>query len=265
MEFVGRKDPVRRLTAWLTGEGVRTPLSIISLSGPGGIGKTFLLDHAIRTSNTEGRNYLRLSLAGVAEPRTLGRAVCHDLLQSCSQLDPTGSDYFVETRRNLEALRFIDDQARGEVEAAVSGNSELRQTVLEVFRLGAGLQGVLPVLKKYIDLTKVKEEHVDSVLALLEKTRAYRQERRLFGGTLPDLLGRGRRNRLRAGPEAALADGLVADLSAVLSRWRTKDAVKPMPSKVPGLDRLLLVFDDFESMADLLNPFLGEHLVPLLA
>ncbi len=256
---------MRKLKAWLSGDGLRSPASIVSVSGPGGIGKTVLLEHAIRTSSVDGRNYLRLTLAGSAAPRTLGQSICHDLLQSCTQLDPTGKNYFIETRRNLEALRFIDDQARHEVEATVAGNAELRQTVLELFRLGAGLQAALPVLKKYVDLTKVKEQHLASVLALLEKAEAFRQERRLLGGALPDVLGRGRRNRLRAAPETAIADGLVADLSAVLSGWRAKDAATPMPSKVPRLDRLLLVIDDFESLADTLNPFLGESLVPMLA
>jgi hypothetical protein len=265
VDFVGRVDPVRKLKAWLSGDGLRSPASIVSVSGPGGIGKTVLLEHAIRTSSVDGRNYLRLTLAGSAAPRTLGQIICHDLLQSCTQLDPTGKDYFIETRRNLEALRFIDDQARHEVEATMAGNAELRQTVFELFRLGAGLQAALPVLKKYVDLTKVKEQHLASVLALLEKAEAFRQERRLLGGALPDVLGRGRRNRLRAAPETAIADGLVADLSAVLSGWRATDAATPMPSKVPRLDRLLLVIDDFESLADTLNPFLGESLVPMLA
>ena len=265
MEFVGRVDPVRKLKGWLAGEGLHSPVSIISVSGPGGIGKTVLLEHANHPESIGPRNYMRLRLAGVGEARTLGQIVCHDLPQSCSQLDPAGKGYFIETRANLAALRHIDDQARAEVEAKVGEDSERRQLVLDVFRFGSGLQSLLPDLKKHIDLTKVKEEHVDAVLSLLEKANAYRQERRLFGGQLPDILGRGRRNRLRAGGEAAIADGLVADLSAILRKYRDKDSLKPMPSKVPGLDRLLLIVDDFESLAETLNPFLGDHLVPLLS
>ena len=50
MDFVGRDDPVRKLTGWLNGEGWRSPVSIVSVSGPGGIGKTFLLEHAMPSS-----------------------------------------------------------------------------------------------------------------------------------------------------------------------------------------------------------------------
>jgi hypothetical protein len=175
MDFVGRDDPVRKLRAWLGGEGLKSPVSVISVSGPGGIGKTFLLEHAIRTSGIESRNYLRLRVGGVAGPRTLGQIVCHDLLQSCTQVDATGKSFFIETRKNLEALRVIDARARAEVEAQLGADPALKQTVMELFRFGAGLQSALPVLKRYVDVSKVKEEHVDAVLGLLEKTRRTRR------------------------------------------------------------------------------------------
>ena len=127
------------------------------------------------------------------------------------------------------------------------------------------MQAALPFLKKYVDVTKVKEEHLDAVLGLLEKTKAYAEEERVWGGFFPDVRGIGRRNRLRAAIGATLAEGLVGDLAAVLSHYQDADKRKPMPRKALGLDRLLLVIDDFESVADELNPFLGEHLVPKLA
>jgi hypothetical protein len=270
LDFVGRVDPVSKLKAWLAGEGTRKPLSIASVSGPGGIGKTFLLEHAIASAGIENRNYLRLRIDGTAGPRTLGQIMCHDLLQSTSQIDADAKAYFEETRKNLEALHFIDEQALVEVEVAFAGNTELCQTALEIFRLGAGLQSVLPVLRKYVDLTRLKEEHVVAIVAFLEKTHAYRQEKRVLGGVLPDLRGKGRRNRLRAGIPGAIADGLVADLSAIFLHPETGEeegragrAAPPLPRE--RLDRLLLVIDDYESLAETLTPFLGDHFVPKLA
>jgi hypothetical protein len=265
VDFVGRVDPVRKLRGWLLGEGVPRPLGIVSISGPGGIGKTFLLDHALASSDVDERRYLRLRLGGTNVRRTLGQLVCRDLLQSCTQLDATGKGYFAQTRRNHEALRAMDVAARAEVNAAVGQNVELRETVLELFRFGVGAQSVLPALKQYVDLSKIDEKKVEAVARLLEKARAYQQEKRALGGILPDLVGAGRRNRLRLGLEAALADGLVADLAAILSAYRLTDSTKPMPSKVPGLDRLLLVLDDYESLDTTLTTFLADHLVPRLA
>lgn len=268
MDFIGRTDPVRKITAWLGGDGLKTPASVVSISGSGGIGKTYLLEHALGERDMTARGYLRLRLAGKAEKRTLGQLICEDLVQSCAQIDPAGQGYFVETRKNLEALRFIEDSVRAEVEAAVKGDAELRQTIHEVFKLGAGLQAAFPILlKSYVDLTKLKPQHVDTVLDLMARAQAYKQESRFLGGAfpLPDLLNRGRRNRLRAGMPGAIADGLVSDLSAILSRYMSQDRAKPMPTKVPGLDRLLLIVDDYESLSDVLGTFLTDHLLPRLA
>ncbi len=266
VDFVGRLDPVRKLRGWLCGDGVPKPLGLVSISGPGGIGKTFLLDHALVSSEVEERHYLRLRLGGTNVRRTLGQLVCRDLLQSCTQLDANGRGYFAETRRNLQALRSMDEAARAEVAAAVAAsNPELRETVLELFRFGVGAQTVLPVLKQYVDLSKIDEAKVEAVAKLLEKANAYQLEKRALGGILPDLVGAGRRNRLRLGLEATLADGLVSDLAAILSMYRRQDSVRPMPSKVPGLDRLLLVLDDYESLDSALTTFLADHLVPRLS
>ena len=265
MDFVGRTDPVRKLRGWLLGEGVPKPLGIVSISGPGGIGKTFLLDHALASPGVDERHYLRLRLGGTNVRRTLGQLIGRDLLQSCTQLDATGKGYFAETRRNHDALRSMDVAARAEVNAAVGANAELRETLLELFRFGVGAQTVLPALKTYVDLSKIDEAKVETVARLLEKARAYQLEKRALGGILPDLVGAGRRNRLRLGLEAALADGLVADLAAILSAYRRQDSSRPMPSKVAGLDRLLLVPDDYESLDATLTTFLADHLVPRLA
>ena len=265
VDFIGRDDPVRTLRERLSGEGLSRPASIIGISGPGGIGKSLLLEHALRGVDLQGRKYLSLRLSGAGGARTLGQLVCHDLLKSCTQLDAFSGSYFAETRKNLEALRTIDERARAEVESATTGDTALRQTVVELFRLGVGLQAALPELKKHVDLSRIKEAELESAIRVLERAKAYQAESRLLAGIFPDLLGSGRRNRLRANPQGTIADGLIADLSAILTGYRTKDIAKPAAGKEPSVDRLLLVVDDFESLSDALGSFLGEHFVPMLS
>ena len=265
MNFIGRDDPARKLASWLRGEGPVQPLRIVSISGPGGVGKSFLFEHVSETANLSARNYLRLSVSGSSDPHSIGQTIGRDLVASCTQLDAAGTAYFKETRKNVDALRIMDDEAKAEMRAALAGKPELRDAALDLYRFGIGLQSLFPTLKKHVDLTKIHESHLDAAIGMLEKSKAYAQESRALGGLLPDLQGKGRRNRLRADLEGALAEGLMSDLSSILSKWRNKDAAKPMPTKVAGLDRLLLVFDDYESLAERLGTFLGDHLVPLLA
>jgi len=158
----------------------------------------------------------------------------------------------------------MDDQARAEL-LRRANPPEFRETIEAVFRLGAGIQAAIPRLRAHVDLTKLDKQQLNAALDLLEKAKAYGPESRFLGGFMPDIQGRGRRNRLRAGIESALADGLVGDLAAILTGYRSEDRRKPTASKVAGLDRLLLIIDDFESIADKLNPFLIDHLVPLLS
>ncbi len=53
----------------------------------------------------------------------------------------------------------------------------------------------------------------------------------------------------------------MSDLSAILKRYRPADRRKATHSKVPGIDRLLLIFDDYEKLQETLSEFLAVHLL----
>ena len=58
--FVGRDNPVRVIRDELTDINSRKPLRILSISGPGGVGKTFLLDHVLSELDLSHLHYLPL-------------------------------------------------------------------------------------------------------------------------------------------------------------------------------------------------------------
>ena len=63
--FVGRQDAVRWLTDVLMGrERADGKLSIQSIEGPGGIGKTCLFNHVLANTDLADRNYLTLRIDG---------------------------------------------------------------------------------------------------------------------------------------------------------------------------------------------------------
>lgn len=67
--FVGRDDAMKRIQDVLTGrEAAGGKLTVQSIEGPGGIGKTFLFNNAISRVDLTNRNYLILRIDGSAPP-----------------------------------------------------------------------------------------------------------------------------------------------------------------------------------------------------
>ena len=107
--FVGRRDAAGRLLAVLRGDD-RSPgkLSVLSVEGPGGIGKTFLLDHVPATNDLSGRNYLTLRVDGGAAGKSVdlfsgvGRMV--NAASALAIRGRAAGYYFSPTKRVLERI-----------------------------------------------------------------------------------------------------------------------------------------------------------------
>jgi len=266
-DFVGRADPIAKLSTWLREEPARGSLAIGSISGPGGVGKSFLLGHVLRSIDLSSRNFLTLRLQGADGPRTLTDLISRDLLGSCQDLVDGKSNVFgvtLNARRNLE---LMDAKARAELEQAFQANPELVKTVAALYSLGVGLLELVPLPEAKIAARigkKLDPKLVGAVVERIQRVSAYHAERRLWNGVLPDLFQRGARNRLRTNLAEALADYLVTDLAAILSGYRRKDWRRFLPSKIPGRDNLLLIIDDYESVCGTLSDFLLTYFVPAL-
>jgi hypothetical protein len=267
MDFVGRADPLQRLQASLLGADAPRPLSIVSVSGPGGVGKTYLLRHALAVTDLSRRELLRLRLGGADRWRSLADLITVDLPESAIGIENKGKAHFALLRSDRTVLARLDDEARREIASTAASDPTLRESLDAIFSLGVGVQELLPFTKKYVSVARAGKylPDVERAALLLQRAKAYQQEGRVLNGILPDVLGAGQRNRLRANLAATLADDLVADLSAILVGYRDKERHKPLPAKVPGLTRLLLVLDDYESLQPVIEPFLVDHLVPQLA
>src|SRR5438034_1294126 len=71
--FVGRERPVERLHEVLDGRPFGGgKLTILSIEGPGGVGKTRLLDHVLVGGRFTHRNYLVMRLDGGANTVSAG-------------------------------------------------------------------------------------------------------------------------------------------------------------------------------------------------
>ena len=128
---------------------------------------------------------------------------------------------------------------------------------------GKRLNDAVPIIKKHVnfhELEKAKrliEETVPLMVRLREET-PWLWERLGLGGTTA------LRNAIKENACQPLASALVSDLSAILKKYRSEDGQKLVHDKVKGIDRLLLILDDYEMLQEPLGEFLVRHLLPAL-
>ncbi len=126
MAGIHRDSEVTRLTTLFQERGVG--LSIVSISGPGGVGKSFLLNHVLETLGSEQLGYLVLR-ADASNPET--RADFFGVVeQICrSSLPPPADrskDYFPHVRGLADNHRRVVAKAVSAV-AKAGGSSSRRE------------------------------------------------------------------------------------------------------------------------------------------
>lgn len=259
--FVGRVETLGRLKNWLAGKTIQKGrLSIGSIAGSAGIGKTYLLDHALREANVLDRGYVVLRLNGGQPLPTLARAF-KGLLQGAKTSNGKVIR-FPETDECWRALEWMDARARAEVEAVVKDDADLAKTIADVFAVLVGLAELVPIpkVKAAARITgMVPKKHVEEVVRLIQTAVAFQAEK------LPDFF-KGRRKRrdvrLRNDLRKDLAETLVAAVVSDLEAGLVKGIFgnRPMEKR----NRLLLIIDDYERTKDVLADALLRSMVPAL-
>jgi hypothetical protein len=264
MQQVERTSEVERLSSLL--EHPEQQLSICTITGPGGVGKSHLLRHVLERVPPAERRYLHL-FADASRPenrRELGAAL--------SQLFPHGlrppaksdHDYFVRLRKTLAAHRALVDDVANELR---NKSAEVREVVTSLLKLGREVNALVPQTKKHLDLTGLPKDpkEVERVLRDVESVvtgvRAF-AERSAFMKLFP---GPALQDRVKRDFHGALADAVRADLSAALASYEAGDAATPRAERIPRTDRLLVVLDDYEALSPVLDDFVRGALVPRLA
>jgi hypothetical protein len=70
------------------------------------------------------------------------------------------------------------------------------------------------------------------------------------------------KSAVKANPVNALAEALLADLLALLSGWQPRDRWWPLHRKHEGIDRLLLVSDDYKFLVGSPGEFIVRDVGP---
>ena len=177
--FVGRDNPVRLLRDELSNLKSQRPLRILSISGPGGVGKTFLLDHALAALDLPQLHYLPLRVNGNTSSVTLADLIVRDLIATLPPAIAGDAQYFKVTRQGWNHLHWMDAMARAELESMAKEDDDLAKLVGAAYDGVVGLLEILPNRKtrKVSRVAKrLRGKDVERLLSVARRAKAYREE-----------------------------------------------------------------------------------------
>lgn len=279
----------RPLAAYRTGNQMRRETEVASLSrllrdakpglqvaavtGPGGVGKSYLLDEVFSREAPHDLGFMHLAIDG-SNPETrsdfMGLVEGQLAARALSPPARPDNDYFPQLRRVAAIYREVTSEMMVKLEKD-GAPPELRKAVMALLRAAHALNRTLPKeVKKYTDVVEknVDDKDVaelveagwDAIAALKDLAPTVP-----LPGVLNDLFGITKRNRVKQNLYEVTADALVGDLTAALNGYRPKDWYKFTHAPIPEFKKLLIVLDDFEVISPVLSDFVISALMPSLA
>ncbi|TDU67262.1 hypothetical protein EI77_03464 [Prosthecobacter fusiformis] len=243
-------------------------LEIISISGAGGVGKTYLLDTVLDETQAALKQALILKIDASSEHLLKEFTLIFDQMFAPTELPPPAKskhDYFPTTR----SLIRRQHELIGMVESEISNNKNLsdqcKTMAKALYRLSPAIK-YLPKIGpaaamalKGLETIKA-EDYIEPALDVLSSLQALKDETGFFSFPLTKT----RLASLRHSPYEAISEAYLSDLSAMLQSYQRQDWFRFMHSAIEGVNRLFLIVDDFEAVGRVLGTFLVESLLPRL-
>jgi hypothetical protein len=269
--FVGRSAATTHLKKILEGRvKCNGKLTVQSIEGPGGIGKTSLFDHALAASDIDSRNYLTLRITGndVKEPNLV--RLISKIIAGADASALTGKPpgfYFSATTKAIKTIDDIRNEAIAELKKKYPNNNDeqgaFAKVIDYVLETGKTVNDAVPATKKRIDFNQMK-----NLRPILDDAAIRLSSLQIEPIPFLERMGLGSthtfRNSIKQNSGRLLASELISDLSAILHRYKKEDRFKATHKKVQGIDRLLLVIDDYETVQGSIGEFLTSSLLPSL-
>jgi hypothetical protein len=258
--FVGRQADVAKIQRVLLGESrAKGSLSVMSVEGPGGIGKTALFDHALKSTHVGPRRFLTMRVSTKENPDAATPFTFIDTMISGAKADaiadkPAGH-YFPNARLALSIVDEVRTQVAGEIEQRFSADVELKAVLMkgavDLLAHGHPLADFTAVVTKRPDFQAIEKRLDRGVVDRnLRAFKSVKMETGLLKRLVPGNVSL--RNSVRENAIKAVSDALLLDLSRLLSGKAKKE----------GVDRLLLLVDDYEFLMKSIGDFLVRFLLP---
>jgi hypothetical protein len=263
-----RPAEFHKVTKWLEPTAEAGRVDIYGISGYGGIGKSFLLRHVLDHKRPATKGFLTITLDG-SNPSILGDLMGiydHNMGPRTIPHGKQNFDYFPRARRLSREHAKLTREVKDAVKRTASPDG-VKEAANWIFRGGSLLNKTVPKTKEYVDFDALKKHGVDKrfeeavdLLATLKPL----ENSSWFPGPVKDVLGITYRERLKADLYRLASDEWIADLCAILTQYRRLDLFHLTHSPIKGLNRLLLVIDDFEILGKTIIEFVTTALVPAL-
>jgi hypothetical protein len=241
----------------------------VSIEGPGGIGKSFLLDHVVSNTDLSARAYLTIRANG-NDSSSLGTV--HTVAKMIEGASFNGarikspSVYFPSVSAVTTIVESIRAEAVEELEKQPQeqGGSELLLELIDrAISVGKSFNSLVPATKDWVNAEYLAQSR-PSVEEFISTCDSLRTEALWFW----ERLGIGGRTALRNAIKEncldQLSKAMTDDLSSVLAGRHGSSWWMPRVGKAPETDRLLLIIDDYEKLQRSLGTLLTEYLIPAL-
>lgn len=271
-QFVGRDSELEQLKSIISkfaaAPASKAGLEIVSISGAGGVGKTYLLDTVLEETRTELKQALILKVDASNEHLLKEFTLIVGQMLAPTELPAPAKakhDYFPASRSLLRRqLELI-----GMVEAEISKNKDLsdqgKTMAKALYRLSPAIKYIPKIgpfaamALKGMEAVKA-EDYIEPALDTLSTLQALKDD----SGWFSNPLTKRRFTALRHSPYEAVSDAYLSDLSAMLQSYQKKDWWQFTHSPIEGVNRLVLIVDDFEAVGRVIGTFLVESLLPRL-
>ena len=248
-------------------------LSICSISGPGGVGKTYLVEQVLSSERPRELGYIQLSI-DAANPQT--RADFFGLIEgqlAIRGLPPPAAsnrDYFPQTRKVADIHRVLVEKATAELNAE-GAPGDVKKAAVALLHAAQILNKTVPksrnqnveAVRSILD-ERVAADDIDNAWETITALKSL-SESTTLPGPIRDVLGQNRRNRVKRDLFNLTADALLSDLTSAIIGYQRRDRFKLTQGRIEGVSRLLIVLDDYEVLAPVLGDFLVGSLVHRLA
>lgn len=263
-----RPNEFRTVAGWLDTSARPGQVDIFGISGYGGIGKSYLLNQVLEDAKPFARGYLKITVDG-ADPSILGNFMGLYDHKFAPRTVPNGKadyDYFPHARALAREHAKFAKEVEGAVKKSASPD-DVKKAAGLIFRGGSVLNKVAPKTTEYLDFDSLQKEgvekRVDEAIDLLYSLGVM-DSTSWLPGPMKDALGITYREKVKTSLYRLSADEWVADLCAILNRYQRRDRFRLTHSPIEGLDRLLLVIDDFEILGKTVIDFVTTALIPAL-